>query len=93
MSSWRPRTTKLGGLPNISHVPRKPEPLGTEFKCVAEPESGCLLALEIQRGKEGMRHRQYNDEMGNTGGCTLRLMTTINGQNEHERCSGVKGDA
>lgn len=28
MSAWRPRTTALGGLPNISFVVRKPEPLG-----------------------------------------------------------------
>ncbi len=28
MSAYRPRTTKLGGLPNISFVLRKPEPLG-----------------------------------------------------------------
>ncbi len=27
MCSWRPRTTALGGLPNISFVVRKPEPL------------------------------------------------------------------
>jgi hypothetical protein len=28
MSAWRPRTTALGGLPNISFILRKPEPLG-----------------------------------------------------------------
>jgi hypothetical protein len=28
MSVYRPCTTKLGGLPNISFVLRKPEPLG-----------------------------------------------------------------
>jgi hypothetical protein len=28
MCSWRPRTTALGGLPNISFVAQKPEPLG-----------------------------------------------------------------
>ncbi len=28
MSAWRPRTTALGGLTNISVVVRKPEPLG-----------------------------------------------------------------
>jgi hypothetical protein len=31
MSAWRPRTTALGGLPNISFIARKPEPLG-KFK-------------------------------------------------------------
>jgi len=28
MSAWRPRKTALGGLPNISEIKRKPEPLG-----------------------------------------------------------------
>jgi hypothetical protein len=28
MSAWRPRKTALGGLPNISFIVRKPEPLG-----------------------------------------------------------------
>jgi hypothetical protein len=28
MCSWRPRKTALGGLPNISFIRRKPEPLG-----------------------------------------------------------------
>ena len=28
MSAWRPQTTALGGLPNISFLIRKPEPLG-----------------------------------------------------------------
>jgi len=31
MSAWRPRKTALGGLPNISFIARKPEPLG-KFK-------------------------------------------------------------
>lgn len=35
MSAWRPRTTKAGGLPHLSLIARKPEPLGTEFKTVA----------------------------------------------------------
>ena len=33
MSAWRPRTTALGGLPNISFILRKPEPLGKFFCC------------------------------------------------------------
>jgi hypothetical protein len=33
MCAWRPRTTALGGLPNISFVVRKPEPLGKLLFC------------------------------------------------------------
>jgi len=31
MSAWKPRKTALGGLPNISFIVRKPEPLGKNF--------------------------------------------------------------
>jgi Transposase IS4 len=31
MSAWCPRKSKTGGLPNISYIIRKPEPLGTPF--------------------------------------------------------------
>jgi hypothetical protein len=34
MCAWRPRTTALGGLPNISFIVRKPEPLGKLMKLV-----------------------------------------------------------
>ena len=47
MSAYRPRTTKCGGLPNISFVERKPEPLGTEFNNVACAITGKMLTLEI----------------------------------------------
>ena len=91
MSSWRPRTTKLGGLPHLSHVPRKPEPLGSEFKCTADPVTGCMLALEVQRGKEAMKKLTYNSEYGNTCGCTMSLMELTKGVDAI--CLGVKGDA
>ena len=32
MSGWRPKTSKLGGLPNYTFEPRKPVPLGTMFR-------------------------------------------------------------
>ena len=51
MSAFRPRTDKTGGLPNISFIARKPEPLGIEFKDVACSKTGILLHLKLQRGK------------------------------------------
>ena len=36
ISSWNPTTTKYGGLPNLSFIMRKPKPLGTEFKAMAD---------------------------------------------------------
>ena len=73
MSAWRPQTTSTGGLPNITHIPRKPKPLGTEFKCSACCQTGCMLHLELQRGKNGMQTSRHNRELGATAGCTLRL--------------------
>ena len=77
MSAWRPQTTATGGLPNITHIPRKPEPLGTEFKCATCSQSGVMLHLELQRGKEGMRDAIHNRDIGNTAGCTLRLAEQV----------------
>ena len=73
MSAWRPRKTKTGGLLNITYILQKPEPLGSEFKC-----TGCTVGkfknfLEIQRGKEEMKKRKYNRNIGATAACMLQL--------------------
>jgi hypothetical protein len=47
MSSFRTRTTATGTLPHISFISRKPDPLGTEFKCAACPVIGTMKCLEI----------------------------------------------
>jgi hypothetical protein len=43
MSGWRPKTSKLGGLPNYTFEPRKPFLLGTMF------QNGmcCMLAVFV----------------------------------------------
>ena len=51
ISTWRPRTSKNGGLPNISYIIRKLEPLGTEFKTVCCSSTDVIIRLKIQRGK------------------------------------------
>ncbi len=55
MSPYRPRTMKTGNRPHLSYLIRKPQPLGTEFKCAACTVTGCMLALECQEGKECMQ--------------------------------------
>jgi len=48
--------------------------------------------MEIQRGKEGMKSAKFNDQMGATAGCTLRLLlNTIPLQEQHKH--RVRGDA
>jgi hypothetical protein len=54
MSNFRPRLTPTSKLPNIYCILRKPEPLGSEFKCVACPVVGTMKCLEIQRGAKPM---------------------------------------
>jgi hypothetical protein len=73
MSAFRPQTTKTGNLPNLSHIERKPEDLGTELKVVACSKIGLCLFLEVQEGKEPMRVKEFTDEFKVTAACTLRL--------------------
>jgi len=73
MSAWRPQTSATGGLPNISYILWKPEPLGTEMKSIACPILKIMCYLEIQRGKAGMKSEPYNREFGATTGCSMRL--------------------
>ena len=47
MSGWRPKTTKLGGLPNYTFEPRKPVPLGTMFRNGVECISGVLVVQDV----------------------------------------------
>ena len=91
MSAFKPRTTKTGGLPNISFIARKPEPLGTEFKTVCCALSGLMLHMEIQRGKAGMKDAKYNRSHGATAGCTRRLTESTN-QDEYSSADIIQGD-
>ena len=72
MSAWCPQTTKTGGLPHISFILRKPEPLGTEFKVAADSATEIFTHLEIQEGKEPMRAKSVG-RLGATASCTHRL--------------------
>jgi hypothetical protein len=73
MSAYQPRLDKLGGLPNISFIKRKPKPLGTEFKTICDTETGVMKFMEVQEGKEAMRVKEHSVSHGVTTGCTIRL--------------------
>ena len=47
MSGWRPKTTKTGGLPNITYEPQKPKPLGTMFKNGVEAVTGIVVYQDV----------------------------------------------
>jgi hypothetical protein len=47
MSGWRPKTSKLGGLPNYTYEPQKPVPLGRMFGNGVECISGILVFQDV----------------------------------------------
>ena len=73
MSAWRPQTTPTGGLPNVSFIPRKPEPLGTEFKTVCCGITGVMLFVEVQKGKCAMKEADLASEFGVNAAISLRV--------------------
>jgi hypothetical protein len=72
MSAFRPQTRKNGDLPNLSFIPRKPEPLGAEFKAICCAASAMMIWIELQRGREPMRASDYAATSGVTAACTMR---------------------
>jgi hypothetical protein len=50
MLSFRPAQTCENGedLPNLSCIPRRPEPLGAEFKAICASNRGLMLWIELQ---------------------------------------------
>jgi hypothetical protein len=62
MSGWQPKTTKFGGLPNYTHEPPKPVPLGTMFcngvKCI----SGVLVAQDVVQNPEQQSRKSFHGE-------------------------------
>ena len=52
MSGWRPKSSKLGGLPSYTFEPRKPIPLGTMLRNGAEAVTGVILYQDIVQTPE-----------------------------------------
>lgn len=73
MSANRPCKDKTGGLPNLSFIARKPKPLGTKFKSVADAATGVVLHLEIQECKDSIRAKKHSFELEVTVACIVRL--------------------
>ena len=59
MSAWRPKTSKMGGLPHITHEPRKPKPLGTMIRNGAECTTGIFAHHDIVEGVDTQRLKKY----------------------------------
>jgi hypothetical protein len=72
MAAFRPQTRRHGDVPNLSSIPRKPEPLGMELNVIVRAVTGIAVWLELQREKCPMREAEFARESGATAGCTLR---------------------
>ena len=75
-SKWR----SLGdwydlGMPHVTKIPRKPEPVGLELKDMCDGESGIMLYLEIMEGKEIMDRKAFTGG-GNKAGTAHCLRCT-----------------
>ena len=90
MSAIRFWTMAKGNVPHLSCIFRKPKPLGKEFKAVACYVTGALLLIEFQRGKEGMKHRKYQKELGSTAACTKRMTEATKGIGQKSIIGGTK---
>ncbi len=55
-----------GGLPHLSFIKRKPQPLGTELKSVCEGTFGICMFMEIQKGKIRMARKKWARTYGAT---------------------------
>jgi hypothetical protein len=59
MSGWRPKTSKKGGLPNITFEPRKPVPLGTQLRNGVECYTGCMVFQDVVQNVEEQQRKDY----------------------------------
>ena len=61
MSGWRPKTSKTGGLPHISHEPRKPVPLGTMIRNAVECVTGIFVYHDIVDSSNMQWRKKYTN--------------------------------
>ena len=79
MSPWTAAEgPRVQDIPFLSHVPRKPKPLGAELKTTADGESGAIIRLELALEFKRVRGKPspvvpYADEWGATAGQCMRL--------------------
>ena len=62
ISGWCPQTSKLGGLSNHVHEPRKLVPLGTMTKSAAECESDVIAHDDVALNPEQQLRKNFSKE-------------------------------
>ena len=73
MFAWDGRGGTLGGMPTVMKIKRKPKGVGCEVKTLADVASGIMVNLEINEGKEAMKEKRWQRELGAGTATTLRL--------------------
>jgi hypothetical protein len=98
MSGWRPKTSKLGGLPNYTFEPRKPIPLGTMFRNGAECITGILAFQDPVQLPEQQAKKKFHGEPlslpdgSKIGAHTAEVLRQVEGAGV-QRGGWVGGDA
>ena len=73
-SAWRGKEGAAPKeCPKVMCIERKPEPLCCELEDVACSHCGCILGLEINKGKLLMANAEYTDEYTASAATNLRL--------------------
>ena len=62
MSAWCPKTTKTGGLPNITFEPRKPVELGTMIRNGVDCISGIFVHHDVVQEAAAQSDKKYVGE-------------------------------
>jgi hypothetical protein len=74
MFAWKGKS-RMGGLPHLLFVKRKPEPLGLESKTVCDGESGVMLFMKMQEGTTRVARKDHVDDHQHTTAFTIRLVS------------------
>ena len=62
MSGWYPKTSKLGGLLNCTHKPRKIVPLGIMLKNAKEFNAGMIVCDDIVQNPEQQSRKKCSKD-------------------------------
>lgn len=70
MNSWLGEKNKI---PGRRKIPRKPHPVGQEWKTIADSSTNIIIQLEPCEDKEIEKNKQFVSEYGSTAAYVLRL--------------------
>jgi hypothetical protein len=99
MSGFCPKTSKKGGLPHISHEPRKPVSLGTLIRNSAETTTGAIIFEDPVMQPELQFQKTYSQDVSHmpdkqrVPAATAEVLRQVDGCQLERGKSWVGGDA